>query len=805
MSEVEYQTHPQKEALARRALRAAAIMAGNSLIFLGMILYLTFQTPAWQLYILLVVTFITAPFGFISVWQIRRGRVALGIGILFGYAIPPMTASLMISSTGPPAAAFIIVFSSLLIIWTLPVKSRRWPIVYSLITVAVALTIEWLNPAFRLNVPELVSFAPIATGIMAALFFVTIMHQIWGGPSLQAKFLLGVGTGVFLVAAFIIGMAASSLRNEAINRAQNNVDAIAQSHATQIKEEIELGLDTGRTLAQSLKAVTRTENPITLTRDQVNAMLRQVLEDNPRFLGTYTLWEPNAFDGLDEQYINAEAHDETGRFIPYWFRGDDGEIILEALLEYETEGIGDWYLLPKQTGQEQALDPFLYPIQGADVLLTSLVTPIVVDGQFYGIAGVDFRIDSLQQLAEEAFIYDGDGRVVLISNNGTLVGATGQADLIGQPITTLSDDYADDLDNIKRGETFTRQYGDDLSVFVPIIFGNTETPWSVNILIPNEKITADATASMWRMINIGIFLTLVVLILLWFIIRRLIRPILEITGAALQVAGGNLDTRAEAESNDELGVLASTFNDMTAQLQATLGTLEQKVADRTRALKTSAEVSRRLSTILEQDQLVTEVVEQLQSAFDYYHAHIYLFGEGGANLIMVSGTGEAGQTMLAQGHKIAKGQGLVGRASETNMAVLVPDVSQEDGWLPNPLLPDTKSEIAVPIAIGSKVLGVLDVQHNLVHGLDQSDAELLTAIANQVAVALENARLYERSQEQAERQVAINLIGQRILETTTIEEAMQTAVRELGRAINAPSTTVCLSAESMIRKEPDRA
>jgi GAF domain-containing protein len=98
----------------------------------------------------------------------------------------------------------------------------------------------------------------------------------------------------------------------------------------------------------------------------------------------------------------------------------------------------------------------------------------------------------------------------------------------------------------------------------------------------------------------------------------------------------------------------------------------------------------------------------------------------------------------------------------------------------------------VPIAIGSKVLGVLDVQHDQVHGLGQTDAELLTSIAYQAAVALENARLYELSQEQAERQASINVIGQRILQTTTVEEALQTAVRELGRAIGSSQTSVRL-------------
>lgn len=281
-----------------------------------------------------------------------------------------------------------------------------------------------------------------------------------------------------------------------------------------------------------------------------------------------------------------------------------------------------------------------------------------------------------------------------------------------------------------------------------------------------------------------ILITVVIALILAFVVAQgITSPITNLVNVAGNISQGNLDLQANVFRNDEIGALAQAFNIMTLRLRDLINNLEQRVADRTRALETSTEVSRRISTLLDEKQLTKEVVDQVRNAFGYYHTQIYLINEQSGDLIMSGGTGEAGQALLASGHKLAKGRGLVGRAADTNTAVLVRDTSKDPDWLPNVLLPDTKSEIAVPIAIGSLVLGVLDVQQDKVDGLQQADMSVLYSISSQVAVAVQNARSYAISQQRAEREALITSINQKIQSETSVESALQVAVREVGRVL----------------------
>lgn len=447
---------------------------------------------------------------------------------------------------------------------------------------------------------------------------------------------------------------------------------------------------------------------------------------------------------------------------------------------------------------------------GAGLIVTGSIPVYDERGNFKGVLGVDVKLTTITQAVEKieagktgfAFLIDRYAHPIAMPQAGYALlnmrpevivpGETAKETLFGK----VSGGFSNLLLDMTNGRTGTNTLSiEDTSYYIAYT-SLPATGYSLGLLVPTaeldepfllaqERIAAEtqATLQFSLLVALGIFLVSAVASLV--LGQSISGPLTRLTNAARQIQGGNYRTRAAVETTDEIGTLANVFNNMTSQIQQSFVELEQRVAERTKALQTSLEVSRRLSAATNPRQLALDVVEQVQAAFGYYHAHIYFFDEQNENLVMAGGTGQAGAAMLASGHSIPRGRGLVGRAAETNQPVLVEDVTQSIGWLPNPLLPDTKSEAAVPIAVGSQVLGVLDVQQNIVNGLGENDIILLQSLASQVAISLQNARAYEQSRAQAELESLVNVIGQRIQRTSSVEEALQTAARELGMALGA--------------------
>jgi PAS domain S-box-containing protein len=211
---------------------------------------------------------------------------------------------------------------------------------------------------------------------------------------------------------------------------------------------------------------------------------------------------------------------------------------------------------------------------------------------------------------------------------------------------------------------------------------------------------------------------------------------------------------ASVEITNELGEAIGSMGIMQDITERKVA--EQTLSHRATALATVAQVSIDAATILNPDELLQQIVDLTKSRLGLYHAHIYLLNEATEELVLTAGADEVGRQMVAAGRRIplAQAQSLVARAARTHQGVIVNDVTADPGFLPNPLLPDTRSEMATPMTIGSQLLGVLDVQSNEVDRFTDEDVRIHTILAAQAAVALQNARQH-RETENALRELDV--------------------------------------------------
>jgi GAF domain-containing protein/HAMP domain-containing protein len=241
-----------------------------------------------------------------------------------------------------------------------------------------------------------------------------------------------------------------------------------------------------------------------------------------------------------------------------------------------------------------------------------------------------------------------------------------------------------------------------------------------------------------------------------------VKPIVQLTNVAQVVTTGDLTVQAPVKSQDEIGLLSIAFNTMTNQLRQILDGLEQRVGERTRELETISDqmryranqlqtvsdVARAIATVQDIDHLLPLVTQTISKRFGYYHVGIFLLDPHHEFAVLQAANSEGGQKMLARGHRLKVGQvGIVGFVSDRGEPRIALDVGQDAVYFDNPDLPETRSEMALPLKIGSRVIGVLDVQSKVSSAFKEEDVSLLATLADQVAIAIENSRLFGETQQ----------------------------------------------------------
>jgi GAF domain-containing protein/HAMP domain-containing protein len=317
------------------------------------------------------------------------------------------------------------------------------------------------------------------------------------------------------------------------------------------------------------------------------------------------------------------------------------------------------------------------------------------------------------------------------------------------------------------------------------VFGSYRWIPGLQVALLAERSESEALASVRSVLLgvLGIICTggLLAAGIVVYVSRRITEPITRLTEAAAEMAAGDLSQRVAVQRPDEIGTLSQAFDDMADRLEEVVNTLEDRVADRTRELQrraiqleTAADVGRAVASILELDVLVRRIVDLVRERFDLYYAGLFLLDDMGEYAVLEAGTGEPGRVMKEMGHKLeVGGASMVGAASARHQARIALDVGQEAIRFDNPLLPDTRSEMALPLMVGDRVLGALDVQSTQPAAFSEEDIAVLQLVANQVAVAIDNARKFSEEAGLLEATSPLYRVSRRLAASITTDEIVQ--------------------------------
>jgi len=360
----------------------------------------------------------------------------------------------------------------------------------------------------------------------------------------------------------------------AVRSSDNAEDASMQLARTSAREaagavQAQLGAKLGAVanLAGAMSALR--EADMAPARPQIAAMTQATVRGAKDFIGGAVTWEPDALDGKDAEYAGkGPEYDATGRYMPYYTRNADGTMHVEPIVWPTTAGANDWYDVPRRTRKLFFTEPYSYPINGKDVMMASLVAPILVKGEFRGTASADFQLTHLGEILGGIKVLDG-GRLALISNGGLYA---------SHPDAAKNGKKADDLPPaalaaVRAGQTYEYVDGAGMVHLIePLRLHPDIAPWAVALSFPHSEATAAARQLMGYSLLASLVCAVVAAIVMVTVQRRLTRPLRVLGATMTDLASGNADlnARLDARGRDELALIAAGFNGFVTKIQQVL-------------------------------------------------------------------------------------------------------------------------------------------------------------------------------------------------------------------------------------------
>ncbi|ASV36773.1 chemotaxis protein [Pseudomonas sp. NS1(2017)] len=433
---------------------------------------------------------------------------------------------------------------------------------------------------------------------------------------------------------------------------EQRLTALAQTQATLIQRELEAPLVTAKSLATANALLgmkdAKGQPALQVGREQLINLLHETVVRNPKILGAYIGWEPNAIDHNDAAYVNSPiiGMAADGRFLPWWYRNADGSLGLDKLADVNDQNIlstgvraSEYYLCSKENKKACAIDPAPYKVGNAMVMLASFIEPIMIDGTFQGIVGADLSVNFIQDMLTSADqkLYNGAGELALISSNGRLVAYTKDASKLGEKASDLLDsNELANLGQLKVGEVrydIDKEHG-HIELFLPFNIGQADARWTLMLQLPLSAVMADSQklqsdleaqrkTDIFGMTIAGLLIAGIGLLVIWLVGHGIARPLKQMVAMLNDIAQGegDLTRRLTSDRADELGAIASGFNTFLIKLQGMITQVVssvQKVSDSSEhtadiAIRTNQGVHKQMVEI---DQVATAVHEMTATAQD---------------------------------------------------------------------------------------------------------------------------------------------------------------------------------------------
>jgi GAF domain-containing protein/HAMP domain-containing protein len=276
-----------------------------------------------------------------------------------------------------------------------------------------------------------------------------------------------------------------------------------------------------------------------------------------------------------------------------------------------------------------------------------------------------------------------------------------------------------------------------------------------DILLLSNRIARDQALARGLAVISGVLALGVALSMFWVVRRVVTRPLSEMETQLDAIDQGDFGRVKTVERGDEIGELSQRITRLAESLRASNAETEQRIRERTQALEkrtrqveAAARTARDIASARNLDQMLDNAVELICERFEYYHAGIFLTDARGEYQVLSAATGPAGRAMLQQGHSLRMGEsndreptGLVGTAAFRGEPQFSAEVSHTLAHYKNPLLPETRSEVALPLKAGGRVVGVLDVQSRQPQAFDTDSLNILQIISDQIAITIQNINL----------------------------------------------------------------